>query len=99
MRVKAAGKVPSKDKRFSTSDICACVFGDYERERLRKMTEDADNQALHNAKERRQLADKSDLLRRFEGIYIDMKQSILNSPLGETEKDVILTNLAKLHEK
>lgn len=98
-RVKAAGKVPSKDRRFSTAEIHACICGDYERERTRKMVEDADNQALRNARERRQLADKADLLSRFEGVYLEMKQAILNSSMSETEKDVILTNLAKLHEK
>src|SRR5579859_675063 len=60
-RAKAAGIVAGKDGKFSTTDIHDSICGDYERDRTRKMKEDADAKAISNAKERVMLVDKTDL--------------------------------------
>lgn len=97
-RVKAAGALPGKDKKFSTVEIHSAICGDYERERTRKMKEEADGRALDNAAIRNRLVDKEDLLKRFEPIYVAMKQKVMQSAMSDAEKDGLLAELAKLHQ-
>ncbi len=96
-RVKAAGIVPGKDGRFSTAEIHGAICGDYEKERTRKMKEDADKAALENAVARGQLVDKGDFMKRFEGIYAEMRQGILGSAMPDSDKDALLNKLARVH--
>jgi hypothetical protein len=67
-------------------------------EKLRKLKEEADRVALENARERKELVDRADLLKRFEPIYTEMRQRILNSGLKDQEKDSLMASIAKLHE-
>ena len=54
-RAKAAGIVPGPDGKFSTKEVHGSICTDYEKERARKMKEDADAAAIANAKEREEL--------------------------------------------
>jgi hypothetical protein len=61
-RIKAAGIESGKDKLFSTSQICAAVFGDIDGERLRLTRAQADEKELSNAESRKELVRFADLL-------------------------------------
>lgn len=96
-RLKAEGILPGKDKRFATADIHRAICGDYEKERTRKMKEDADRAARENAAGRGELLDKQDFVKRFEAIYTGIRQRILSSGLLGPDKDALLGELTKLH--
>lgn len=96
-QLAAKGILPGEDKQFSTREICEAIYDDYEKGRTRKVNEEADQIALANATARSQLADKPDLLRRFETIWADMRARILNSELSDADKDALLHDLARLH--
>ena len=85
-----------KDGKFSTAQICAAVFGDRESEELRKVREEADKVAIHNAKERGALVEAEAVFRTFHGVFISMRQTILGSELSDREKDELLNNLRAL---
>lgn len=85
-----------EDGKFSTAQICAAVFGDRESEELRKVREEADKVALHNAKERGALVEVEAVFRTFQGVFISMRQTILGSELSDREKDELLNNLRAL---
>lgn len=97
-RVKASGLLPGEDRKFSTTGIHAAICGDYERERIRNISEDADQKALKNARTRQHLVDKEDFLKRLEPIYAAMKQRVMQSGISDAEKDGLLAELAKLNQ-
>lgn len=72
------------------------MFGDRESEELRKVREEADKVALHNAKERGALVEVEAVFRTFQGVFISMRQTILGSELSDREKDELLNNLRAL---
>ena len=96
-RIKTQGIEKGNDGKFSTLDICRAIFNDYEKERTRKITEEANGFALDNAARRGQLADKADLMSRYETIWSSMRATILNSSLTQVEKDALIDDLGKLH--
>jgi hypothetical protein len=61
------------------------------------MMEDADGQALDNARVRSELLDKADFQQRYEPIIAGMRQIILGTPLPDADKDALLDKLARLH--
>lgn len=95
-RIKRAGVLPGEDKRFSTSDIAASIYDDYERQRTRKTKEEADDIALKNAASRGDLVDKQDFLKRLEPVCVAMKQRVMQCSMSDAEKDGLLADLAKL---
>jgi hypothetical protein len=95
-RAKEAGILPGKDGKFSTADIHKAICGDYEKERTRKMTEDANRAARENAEADRLVVDKPDLLKRFETVFAEMKQRILNSEMADEKKNALLNAIADL---
>lgn len=96
-RIRAAGVLPGPDGKFSTADVSGAIYGDYEIQRARKMAEDADAQALANARTRHELIDKADFMHRWETIYAAMRQKILTFPAPDAEKDALLADLEQLH--
>jgi hypothetical protein len=95
-RIKAAGILPGDDGRFSIAQIDKAKNGNLEKERTRKMKEDADQAALQNARERRELMDVADFVRRLEPIVVAMKQRIMGSTMTDAEKDGLCKELASL---
>jgi hypothetical protein len=61
-RCKTASIEFGNDRKFSTVQICAAVFGDIEGERLRLTRAQADERELSNAAVRKELVNFSDLL-------------------------------------
>ncbi len=61
-RCKVGSIEAGKDRKFSTAQICAAVFGDIEGERLRLTRAQADEKELSNAETRKELVRFSDLL-------------------------------------
>jgi hypothetical protein len=94
--VRVAGIEPGSDGKFSTAQIASAIFGDKASEDLRKVREEADKLALHNAKERGALVDVEAVFRTFQGVFISMRQTILGSELSDREKDELLNNLRAL---
>lgn len=97
-RAKVAGLMPGEDGRFSTAEVHAAICGDYERERIRKLKEEADWAALDNAEHRKEVVDKPELLKRFESTFAEMKQAIMGSKLSDKEKDALCAKLAGLQK-
>jgi hypothetical protein len=95
-RAKASGIVPGSDGKFSTIEIHGAICGDYEKERTRKMKEDADQAALQNARDRGELVDKADFVSRLEKHVAMCKQKILAMDRSDEDKDVLLNTLADL---
>lgn len=97
-KLSAVGVVAGKDDCYSTREIYEALSGDTElrRERLRKIREDADGRALSNAEMKRWLVDKPDLLGRFQAVFSEMKQRILNCSMKEHEKNQLLNAIADL---
>ena len=93
-RVKAAGVTPGKDSMFSTVQIHGAICGDYERERTRKMAEEADAKAMENAARRKELVDVQDFFKRLEPVTVNIKQKIMGSALSDAEKDGLLADIA-----
>lgn len=96
-RLKTEGILPGDDDRFSTADICAAKYGDYEKERTRKMKEDADNMALENAKARGELISLPDYLKTSEEIAARHKQRIMGLAIPDADKDALLSDIAELY--
>lgn len=94
--VRVAGIEPGSDGKFSTAQIAAAIYGDKASEDLRKVREEADKLALHNAKERAALVEAEAVFRTFQGVFISMRQTILGSELTDREKDELLNNLRAL---
>jgi hypothetical protein len=104
-RIKSAGVHPGDDGKFSTKDIHAAICSDLEKAKLRKLQfetkrteEEREGLALANAARRGELVHKADFIRRFEGIYAQMRQLIMSSSMIDAEKDELLRKIAELHK-
>lgn len=75
----------------------AAICGDYEKERTRKMKEEADGAAIANATSRGELVDKLDFMKRYEIIYAAIRQKIYASNMSDADKDALLLELQQLH--
>lgn len=61
-RIKVGSIEAGADRKFSTAQICAAVFGDIDGERLRLTRAQADEKELSNAEARKELVRFADLL-------------------------------------
>jgi hypothetical protein len=95
-RLKAAGLMPGADNKFSTAQICEAKFGSAERERARKLREDADGSAIANMKSRGELVPKDRVIKFCAGIAIEIRQNIIGSTMSDEEKDQLLEALRQL---
>ena len=75
-RIRKAGIEPGDDGKFSTSQICAAIFGDKASEELRKTREEADKLALHNAEKRGQLVELSAVESAWQDIVVSIRTHI-----------------------
>jgi len=96
-RLEAAAVTPSK--AYSTRDICRAVYGDYEREKLRRVKEQADKLASQNELARQSLVRTEEVYLRLAKVFGAMRQRILSSTLTEDEQGDLLNDLGGLLEK
>lgn len=87
---------PGSDGRYSTAQIIAALYGDRESEELREIREKADKLAIANRKARGELIPAESVYAWAEGIFIAIRQAILNSGLPQETQDATLTNLQRL---
>ena len=107
-RIKVAGIEPGKDRKFSTAQICAAVFGDIDGERLRLIKEQADEKALANSQSRGELVNYEaalEILRRAHSaitstilgmthLTIEDRETIINQVRAAGEAGVGVTHTA-----
>jgi len=98
-RIAISGVLPGDDGRFSTVDIHNAICGDYEKERTRKMKEDADQAALQNARDRGEVADLQDILEWWDKKHAELKQIVLGFKLSDADKDAMLNKLREPYSK
>lgn len=79
-RCKALSLEPGEDGKWSTTQICAAVFGDYESHRARKMAADADMAEDERDRQRRRLMEAEQVMRAWEGIILPAKQRLQTIP-------------------
>lgn len=80
---------------FSTSQICIAIFGDYDSQRTRKITAEADLLEMEKAEKRGELVLVSDLIPRMSQFLAATKQRILSShKLDDDEKDKLILDLS-----
>ncbi len=97
-RMKQGGIEPAfEDRRFSTHQICAAVFGDMDGERLRLVKAQADQAELDLAKARSVVVEADQVLRVFEDIAVAIRQVIKNSGLSDVEKQECLRQIRELN--
>lgn len=87
---------PGADGRYSTAQIIAALYGDRESEELREIREKADKLAIANRKARGELIPAESVYAWAEGIFIAIRQAILNSGIPQDAQDAALTNLQRL---
>lgn len=95
-RLARASIEPGGDGRFSTQQVTSVVWGDREAEELRRITEDADKLAIANRKARGELIPAESVYAWAEGIFVAIRQAILNSGIPQDAQDAALTNLQRL---
>ncbi len=96
-RMVAAELIPGDDKKYSTPQICAAVFGDIDGEKLRLVKEQADKYALENA-ERRGLLVRVDVIAQAVNRAIAAAKAAIDSAsnLEREDKDKIMQQLGRL---
>lgn len=92
------GEQPGGDGLYSTRQICAAVFGEYESERTRLAKEQADKVALENAESRRELIKVEDALEITRRFCAAIRAKFLASSLPDDEKNAILREITRLAE-
>jgi hypothetical protein len=95
-RLTKEGTIAGEDGCFSTDQITKALYGDIEKQKIRIATETADRIALGNDETRRGLVNKADLMSKFQAVFAEIRQRILNSPLENDRKDSILKSLSEL---
>lgn len=93
-RLKQSGTVPGDDERYSTKEIAAAVFGDLERERIRKTSAEADEIEKRNRERDGELVDVNEFAKEFDAAAVECVRIIESSPLGNADKDALRNALA-----
>jgi len=97
-RLKALSIDPNDEGRFSTMQICAAKYGDYDMERSRKVKEDADGSALDNAKKRNELGEVRQFILFLAEVASAIKQHVNASSMPQQEQDDLNEELAVFFE-
>ena len=95
-RIKQRNILPGDDHCFSTLQICEAVFGLYERERIRLVSAEADNEEIEVKEKLQQLVDVDDFTNSVAPAIVEMKRVIRSSRLSDGEQDALLSELSKL---
>lgn len=97
-RLKAANIVPT-DGTFSTKQICAAIFGDIHAARLRLVNEQADAQAMENARTRGDLISADGAFLAFSNVAFAIKRVIETSGLSTEDRDTIMNEIKSFDMK
>jgi phage terminase Nu1 subunit (DNA packaging protein) len=95
-RLLAVAAAPSEAGFYSTQQICAAVYGDYQSEKTRLAKEQADKTALDNAERRRELIRVEDALEIVQRFCYAVRQKFLATKLSEEEKNAVLKEIQRL---
>jgi phage terminase Nu1 subunit (DNA packaging protein) len=95
-RLLAVGASPNDAGGFSTQQICAAVYGDYQGEKTRLAKEQADKTALDNAERRRELIRVEDALEIVQRFCYAVRQKFLATKLSDEEKNSVLKEIQRL---
>lgn len=96
-RLKTSSAIKGSDGMFSTMQIAAAVFGDYESERTRLTKAQADLAELKLGEEERRLIPREAVLFAWEQIIVGFRQKILNlERMTEQEKSDVLADLQQI---
>ena len=93
-RIKVSSIEAGKDRKFSTAQICAAVFGDIDGERLRLTRAQADEKELGNAEARRELVKFSELLEIAHRALSAMTSTVMGmTHLSVEDREAIINKL------
>ena len=96
-KLSAAGECPDSDNLYLTSQILSGLYSDERTQRLRRITEEADNLALKNAILRGSYLDRSALAEAVQTVFSAIAQIVdANSKLTPEEKSEVKQNLASI---
>lgn len=95
-RFIAAGIATAEDGTFSTSQICAAIYGDYQAEKTKLAKEQAEKVAIDNEERRGELIRVEDALEIAQRFCHAIRQRLLASSLVDGEKNDILKDIRRL---
>jgi len=95
-KLRDAQVYPDAGGCYSTKQITEGIFGSLFRERLRRITEEADKTALANQVSRGELVNRHELLQAMAAVAEAMVSTIENSGLSRKDQDQIRRNLASI---
>lgn len=87
------------DDRYSTAQICAAVFGDYQGQRLRKLKAEAESAEMDLAIRKKDYLPTADVKRVWGGVIIAMRQIVKGSSLSDVEKHELLRQVREIDLK
>lgn len=94
-RLKAASQLPGDDGFYSTAQIALAVYGDLAGERLRKLREEADGEAMDNAYRRKELGETKFFILFLADVAQSVVQHIKASQMSDQEKDDTMEEIAR----
>ena len=95
-RLAQSGVKPDADGFYTTKQMHAALFGDINGERLRKIRAEADQVEMENAIKRGELVNVEEFGKKWDSVFIKLKQTIKSSKLTEAEQFGILSELEKV---
>ena len=96
-RLRAAGIAPGEDKRFSTKEILAALFGDLEKEKTRNEAAKADLTEMKRDLDERQFIPAEAARASMDKLRVGIMEVIAASPLSEKQQAAIAGNLKRLN--
>ena len=97
-RLRAAGIAPGEDKRFSTKEILAALFGDLEKEKTRNEAAKADLTEMKRDLDERQFIPAEAARASLDRLRAAISKVIAASPLSAKQRGAIAANLEKLSD-
>jgi hypothetical protein len=99
-RLRRTNQIPGEDARYSTMQIVKAIYGDIEKERARKIKEDADRAEMANGKLKKRLVTRDNALKFVAKVAMKVRGIIQGSSLEERDKaDIYLELQTSFDEK
>ena len=95
-RLRDAQAFPDAGGCYSTKQLTEAIYGSLFRERLRRVSEEADKVAIANQVARGELLNRSELMQAMTAVAEAMVGVIENSGLSREDQDQIRRNLASI---
>lgn len=95
-RLAQADAEPGSDKRYSTSQICAAIYGDIAGAKLRNQLLDADLKEIEKHKELREWVPVDFVERVWASVLADLRQKISILDIHDDRKQEILADLQNI---